>query len=1051
MSDFTAGDVKVKIGVDAKNAIDEIEKLKKQVEDLKKELGGLKDKTEEVEEADAKVSDLQGLVMAQAAASAVKGLIEVMSSMIKKAMEFESAMAGVAKTTDMSGDELEDYGKALREMSNNMPMTTKELAGISEMAGQLGISGSKNLLKFTDTMAKLGTATNMTAEDAATMLAQFASITGMDTSDYERLASTIVGLGNNYATTESQIAQMALGMAASATNAGIAEREIMALSTAASSMGVSAQAGSTAWSKLIDEMQQAVDTGEDLDKWAEASGMTAGQFKAAWGQNATGAIHAFINGLRQHNSEGRSMSSILTDLGIKEVQQRSLIESLATSDDVLGKALATSNQAWEENNALNREAATRFQTTESKMQMLRNKADNISTTIGEQLAPAFSGVLDVVDEVVGAFGEFAEENEWIGPVLMGVAVGLGVLAVALGGATIAATSFGSTMAMVGAALLTNPVTWVIAGIAAATVAIVAITAELAKASDEMEGFSEQAEQMADASKELKKGVDEVRSSNEHGTLALKNYMDIVDELGKKTNRTQGEQWQLEYALDQLNQTCPDLALSIDDVKDGLSEEAKAALKAADAQGRYNAIMAKSEEIQGQLIDAEISLKSAEQELTRQRANLTSEQIAQAEALHDAAEGADLSTLAFGNLAFQYYALDDETRTYVNSLREYDEIQNSCTETTKNAEDAQAALDGMLEDVQAEYAATGEAAQGLTVDTTNLTDEQKKLAEAYQESGSEIIAELEQLSVEYEEARQKALDNITSQIKGWNELEANADVTVDSMIKGYRSQTDYMKTYTNNMRSLLDRNIDGLDDYVKAIDDGSADAAGAFAAMKDASDEELQELVSSFQEREGAVDNYSSSVAGMQTDYDARMDDIINSTKRMVSEFDRYDEAYTAASNTMRAVVDSADNMVNTVASKYKYLMKTAIQQLQATVTMKLSTKTGSDTARITSTFGGPHFDKGGYITKPQIALIAEKRPEFVGAAEDLQTFINQSVNQAFNLSLPTLPTIKSKGDVTVNVPISVSRELTDADIERKAKKISSIVSKSFAETTGGSL
>lgn len=39
--------------------------------------------------------------------------------------------------------------------------------------------------------------------------------------------------------------------------------------------------------------------------------------------------------------------------------------------------------------------------------------------------------------------------------------------------------------------------------------------------------------------------------------------------------------------------------------------------------------------------------------------------------------------------------------------------------------------------------------------------------------------------------------------------------------------------------------------------------------------------------------------------------------------------------------------------------------------------------------------------------------------------------------------------ITVNVPISVSRSLSDADIQKKAATISRVVGREFAKMTGG--
>ena len=50
---------------------------------------------------------------------------------IKSSVDWEQALAGVAKTTNMSGSELNKMGNEITKMSNTMPFAT-EIAGVAE-------------------------------------------------------------------------------------------------------------------------------------------------------------------------------------------------------------------------------------------------------------------------------------------------------------------------------------------------------------------------------------------------------------------------------------------------------------------------------------------------------------------------------------------------------------------------------------------------------------------------------------------------------------------------------------------------------------------------------------------------------------------------------------------------------------------------------------------------------------------------------------------------------------------------------------------------------
>ena len=163
-----------------------------------------------------------------------------------------------------------------------MPMAATELAGIGEAAGQLGVQ-TENLEEFIQTMADLSVATNLTSEEGAAEFAKFANIVKMPQDKFDELGSTVVALGNNMATTEADIVSMGMRLAGAGEQVGMNEADIMGLSAALSSVGIEAEMGGSAMSKVMINMQLAVETGnESLKSFAHVAGMSADEFARAY-------------------------------------------------------------------------------------------------------------------------------------------------------------------------------------------------------------------------------------------------------------------------------------------------------------------------------------------------------------------------------------------------------------------------------------------------------------------------------------------------------------------------------------------------------------------------------------------------------------------------------------------------------------------------------------------------------------------------------------------------------------------------------------------------
>lgn len=354
------------------------------------------------------VAAIAGTAVVAGLGAAVVGIVGFSASAIQAAISYESAFAGVLKTTDNltnATGQLNSAGEELRrgfiDLSKEIPITPEALASIGEIGGQLGI-GKENLLSFTETIAQLGVTTNLTTENAATSFARLINITGASQDIISNLGSATVALGNNFATTERDIANFALRIAGAGTIAGLTEADILAIGTAFSSVGVQAGAGGTAVQKVLLGINTAIATGSDqVAIFASTAGLSAQEFANLWETDASEAFRLFVEGLGQ---QGDAAVVTLKELGLQDQRLVRAFLSLAQAGDLLGETLTVSNQAFVENTALTEEANKRFATTESQIQLLKNTFNALKMAIA-------TGALPVLNELIGILKRLVDENQ----------------------------------------------------------------------------------------------------------------------------------------------------------------------------------------------------------------------------------------------------------------------------------------------------------------------------------------------------------------------------------------------------------------------------------------------------------------------------------------------------------------------------------------------------------------------------------------------------------------------------------------------------------------
>lgn len=405
----------------------------------------------------------------------------------KAGIEYESAFAGVRKTVNATEAELAALSDQFRAMALEIPVAAAELATIGQTAGQLGIK-KENIADFTKTMAALGVATNLSSTQAATALARFANITQLPQDQIDNLGSAVVALGNNMATTESEIVEFGLRIAGAGHQVGLTEAEILGLGAALSSVGIEAEAGGTAISRvLVDLSVAAAQGGAKLETFARVAGESSAQFAQHFSDDAAGATVKFIEGLDRMTKAGVNLFPVLDQLGLDNIRVRDALLRSAGAGDLVRRALDLSTTAYRENNALTKEAEQRYATTASQLKILRHHIDEIGITLFEGIGPILrNSVIPALKDFANFARDVAKEFAALDPALQkgilgiaGVAAVVGpallaIVALAPGVATITgaiAGAGGLTAVLSGAvAVLTGPAGW-IAGLTAAGAAL----------------------------------------------------------------------------------------------------------------------------------------------------------------------------------------------------------------------------------------------------------------------------------------------------------------------------------------------------------------------------------------------------------------------------------------------------------------------------------------------------------------------------------------------------------------------------------------------------
>ena len=759
---------------------------------------------------------------------------------VNAAIAFESNFAGVAKTWHGTDEELSAFEQTLKDMALRLPVTTEELTKVAESAGQLGIE-SKDIEKFVETMVGLGNATNITSDEAAILASQFRAVNDFGTENIDRFASAVVWLGNNSATTEQNIMAMAQRLASAGTQAGLSAQDILGIATALSSTGIAAEAGGGSFSKFIANLQVGVETGKvgkiKLEEFAKVAGMTAKEFKEQWSKDPVIAIQKFVDGLAAAGDEGKSSIKVLKELGINEIRMRNALLSLASGENKLTKYVQGSNDAWEQNVALQEEVDKRYKTTESQTKLLNNNIDAMKREIGDALLPVIRDAIDAAIPIIQKITEFIDKNpELVQQIAKVVA---GVIA-----ATTAVATLGTLMTAISAA--GAPAVAVIGLLTAGVFALFQAIEEHTPSIDDyvptLERFGQAVLTYRDNVDSLKESYDKNIETIDTTVGQAEEYIQTLERLDKKKKLSKEEQEEYNKAVDALKTLIPDLNIEIDKktgkIKGGTGAlrdqiQAWADLQKAEQESLYKtALFEEKVKIQKEMHE-NLREYNKEQKRTAELTNLRNIKQDRFNELHSR----------------QQYLTKEEREEYKQLHEEIVDLDKQIYEHQKNIEDLTFSINEEAEamaDIDKRY-------NDFENDMKGIDKTAKPVIGAYND-----IEKAAEKAMDRMEEMPKTADQASEQVKDAFDMKGDfkrlADETMDEWVKRLKKAgmndkeikeiTDWYEGKFDLGDVMYDEGRDAGENYVKGLEKGLKDK-DAVEAVKSAAQNTANKVNSVF--------------------------------------------------------------------------------------------------------------------------------------------------------------------------------------------------------------
>ena len=912
---------------------------------------------------DRAVDAFQAAGEALAAAGIVAGIKELGAAYVgtvQAAGEFGAAMSNVEALSGASAGEM----AALNAQAKELGATTKFTAMESgEAMGYMGMAGwnARQMLAGMPGVLDLAAASGEDLAGVSDIVTDSLTGFGMTAADTGRFVDVLAMASSKSNTNVSMLGESFKYAAPLCGTLGYTAEDAAVMLGLMANSGIKAsQAGTTLRTALSNMIAPTKDQAAEMDRLGLSLTDTNGQMLPLL--DMVGNLRGAFSGMSEAEQSAaasalfgkEAMSGMLAIINASEADYQSLAQSIENSAG-----------------AAERMAQIKLDNLAGDLTLLDSAADGLSLTIGEEFMPQIRGLVQAGTGVISFIDALVQEHPALTKVLMGTVGAIG--AVTAGVVAFSAAKKAAAVIDLAAMFSTaGPILAVAGALGAVAAGVISWVEAANEGIPKVEELTEAAQKSAEAMEQVSTDFDASRVNIEATAVVAGDYIDRLEELEAKTSRTNAESTEYHNILQLLCETVPELAGSIDlttDSIEGGTEALRAQTEAweknAQAQAYQEAYQNLLSEYNGVMVEAaenSLRLTEAESKLNRdmeERAQLLDE-IAALEADGGWRTNQDKADYFYG-LGQRVNVLNEEIRKGEKTVKNYQEAVETDSAAVEEAEAATEGYRQAMEDLLPPMEDSSAAAGGMV-------DQNRELWASMEEVG----AQAEALRDAYDEAYGAALSSVQGQYALWDEAAEVAAVSTGDINAALESQVSYWQNYNSNLALLRDRagDVQGLSDVIASFADGSSESVNAVAGMASATDQELADMVQSWQKLQREHDTTSDSIAEFVTDFTGKMDELGQALQEDVEGMDYSAEAGEAARKTIDAYIQVAEDMLPRVRTAYGRLRAAGTEGMTAARAGTLPN--GMRTALSLSGYA-----TGTQDAEPGFALVGENGPELV--------------------------------------------------------------------------